>query len=145
VPGASHGIAFFVQTSYEGLVLIETLTFFNQSELELTHHLQRLQVIAANLTTYVARPASQTGVDDVSNGVGIRALSFDKRATHRVSAAGGVTIEMMIGNAGTIFGKTPALHLVKRDPLAVGTLAASIHLCREIFQCHFILLFTLKC
>jgi hypothetical protein len=52
---------------------------------------------------------------------------------------------MIIGNAGTIFGKTPALHLVKRDPLAIGTLAASIHLSGEIFQCHFVLLFTPKC
>jgi hypothetical protein len=38
-PGASHAIAFFVQTIYEGLVLIETLPIFNQSEFEFTYHL----------------------------------------------------------------------------------------------------------
>jgi hypothetical protein len=124
-------------------MLIKTLSIFNQSDLEFTNHLQWLQIVAANLTTYVARSAGQAGVDNISNGVRILALSFDERPANRIPSAGGVTVEIMIRDAGTIFGKTPTLHLVKRDPLAVGTLAASIHLCREIFQCHFILLLTM--
>jgi hypothetical protein len=132
-----HGISFFIQTVYDGLVFVKTLASLNQFKFEFAHHLQGFQVVAANFAAYIARPAGEAGINDVPHRIGISALSFDKGPANRIPAAGGVTVEIMVGNAGAVFGKPPALHLVKRNPLAVGTLTASIHFRGKIFQSHF--------
>jgi hypothetical protein len=66
---------------------------------------------------------------------------MDEGSGHRIAAACGVTVEVMVGNAGTVLGKPPALHLVKWYPLAIGTDTAAIHFCGKILEWHWILSF----
>jgi hypothetical protein len=67
--GLVQGIVFFVQTRDDSLVFDKALSILDQAELELTHHLQRLQVIAADLAAYITCPAGHACIDNVSHRI----------------------------------------------------------------------------
>jgi hypothetical protein len=114
-------------------MLGQQLSVFNQTSAELVHHLQRFQVIAANLIGYITGAAETAFKNDVLYFLGVFALLIYKRKRHREPTARRVCIEIVIGYAGAALGEPAALYLVKRNKLAVRALAASFHIGSKIF------------
>jgi hypothetical protein len=100
------------------------------------YHLQWFQVITANLIGDVTGTAGHALINDILHPVGIGALAVDEREGNGKTTAGGVTEEVIISYTRAALGKSPALDVVKRNPLAIGALAASLHISFIFFKRH---------
>jgi len=90
----------------------ENLTVLDQFGPKFAHHLQRLQIVTANLAGYIAGPAHCALENCIHNFVCIIDLFEDKRLANGISAPRGVCVEIVISYAWTPVGKTMALYLV---------------------------------
>jgi hypothetical protein len=109
-------------------VLRQQLTVFDQPEPQFMHHLQGFQVVAANFIGDIAGPAGCALINDIQNPVGISTLAVQERQGNREAATCGVTVKIVISYTGAAFSEPPAFYLVKRNPFAVGALAAPLHI-----------------
>jgi transketolase C-terminal domain/subunit len=118
-------------------MLRQSLAIADQMGSQFANHFQRFQVVAADLAGHIAAAAGLALEGNILEPFVIADAAVYESQRNRVSAPCGVALKVVVADAGAAPGKPPAFHQIKRDPLAVRTLAAPFRFCQKILQSHY--------